>query len=675
MKTLNRSSEILGKVHRGIKKPPHIIVRRIFQILRDECSRYTEPLRARKLNLKRLLSLTESNSLNELWNKLAKRPYFCQTDFQSPELFNRICPGVYEVILKKADWALHKQVNLLGSGLLDLGNIDWLKDYKTGHRWPKKYMRDIDYRNPDRPSDVKFPWELSRMQWMMPLGQAYLLTHNERYAEHVKSLIIHWIDENPYAYTINWACTMEVALRLFTWTWFFHVFHSSAAWNDDTFRSLFLCNLFLHAEFTENHLELSDINGNHYTADAAGLCISGLFFGEGRAAQRWAHRGFDLLVKELPRQVFNDGVDFEASTAYHRLVLELFLFPALYRGSLGFSIPPSYRERIVRMAYYMRAYSRNDGTIPLCGDADDARVLPFGIQDINDHRYLYQGVGLKWGIDDLIETNLAQSELYWLVGAQVLEHSKKNTHQSPTSQAFTEGGFYIMRNHSDHIFIDCGPIGLGGRGGHGHNDCLSFEAMLDDVLLISDCGSYVYTASYEQRNLFRSTSFHNTPKIDHEEINRFVRWDYLWSFHKDSVPQVIRWKTTPKYDLFCGSHSGYQRLKHPIIPRRTITLQHELHQLRVQDEFIGNGEHVYEIPLHLAMGVEAHLLENRDWVLRAQGKTFLLSWQNKAHWDVRIEEARISPSYGVVVPTWKLLWTRKGTPTNLSVIIKPMNIY
>src|SRR5207237_10247168 len=97
----------------------------------------------------------------------------------------------------------------------------------------------------------------------------------------------------------------------------------------------------------------------------------------------------------------------------------------------------------------------------------------------------------------------------------------------PGSQAFPDGGVVVLRSERDHVFVDCGTVGLAGRGGHGHNDCLSFEAVLDGVPLVTDCGSYVYTASPEWRNRFRSTAFHNTPRIDGAEQNR-IPVDSLW---------------------------------------------------------------------------------------------------------------------------------------------------
>ena len=136
------------------------------------------------------------------------------------------------------------------------------------------------------------------------------------------------------------------------------------------------------------------MNGNHLDADAAGIVFAGLFFGAGARPTRWAKTGWSLLLAELPRQVTPDGVDFEMSTAYHRLVTELFLLPALLatparpaRAAAGTSTG-SRRWR----ASPRRTRGRT-GPRPRWGDADDARALPLGGQALGDHRYLG---GARW---------------------------------------------------------------------------------------------------------------------------------------------------------------------------------------------------------------------------------------------------------------------------------------
>jgi len=595
---------------------------------------------------------------------LAKSPFPAVTSNVRASDLERYCPGMQAKINAEASRALERQVNVLGTGDVRLGQpIDWVRDYKTNHLWPLAYANGIDYTNLDRPSDVKVPWEISRLQWLIPAGQAYVLTGDEKYARLVRDVIKEWIKANPYAHSVNWSCTMEVAIRILSFTWFFHVFNGSEAWKDNEFRFQFLRLLYLHGEYTERHLEISDIAGNHYTADAAGLVFAGLFFGSGKDPGRWARLGWEILCEELPRQVYPDGVDFEASLPYHRLVQELFLFPALYRISKGLPVKDAYRNRMHAMAQFSVACSQPHGSVPVWGDADDARALPLGRQDLNDHRYLAGLGAAAWSSAELARISCGPlDEVFWVFGSKTCEWlSSFVGMQGATSTAFRHGGFFVMRNSQDHVFVDCGPVGLGGRGGHGHNDCLSFEAVLDGERLIADCGAYVYTASAKDRNLFRSTAYHNTPQVDGQEMNRFMAWNALWTLHYDALPELRRWVAGETEDEFEGAHMGYKKLANPVVPVRNIRLHHSSHRLTIRDSFDGSGEHRIEVPLHLFPGVEVELDETRGNArLMANGKAFEIVWDNSAVWDVSIEAARISPSYGIIVPSKKLVWKREG---------------
>ncbi len=657
------SKDWLGMIRRGIRKPPRVILRRLGDELRAEVERFLAPARARRMTGARLARLFSLPDLDALWEHLEQNSYVSPAVPVDTGTYDQLCPGDATRIIEQAERALRHEVDLLGSGPIPLGEkVDWLKDYKTGVRWPLAYIRSIEYNNPEQPSDVKFPWEVSRLQWVIPAGQAYILTGNEKYAVAVRDLLSHWIEENPYAGSVNWACTMEVALRIISWSWLFHVFRKSAAWRDPAFRERFLCTLYLHGDFTARHLERSDINGNHYTADAAGLVFAGLFFEGCEQAVRWLDTGWQILQEELPRQVSTDGVDFEGSIAYHRLVLELFLLPALYREKRGYETPRFYRERVIAMARFTEGYTQPGGNAPLIGDADDARVLPFGGQGINDHRYLLGIVGTAWEVDELQTAfSGSRAEIVWLLGDEAAKTlPDRGEPDSGSSIAFPEGGYYILRQGRDHVFVDCAPVGLAGRGGHGHNDCLSFEAVIAGVKLVSDCGAYLYTASYEERNRFRSTACHNTPIVDDEEINRYIRPDYLWNLHYDALPEVLIWEPGKEKTVLQATHGGYRRLVPPVRVERTMILDHERHELEVGDLFEGEGEHRIEIPLHIAPGVTTKL-DEKGWVIlkAANGKSFRLHWQGDG-FNLEMDVGRVSPSYGRTVPCVRLTWKYHG---------------
>jgi len=129
-------------------------------------------------------------------------------------------------------------------------------------------------------------------------------------------------------------------------------------------------------------------------------------------------------------------------------------------------------------------------------------------------------------------------ETFWLLGADAVDaFSRLPADTTPErSLAFPEGGFYVLRSRFAHVVVDCGPVGFGNRGGHGHNDILSFELFLNGFNVVTDCGAYLYTASREWRNRFRSTAFHNTVQVGDEELNRFLGPDALWQLHYDAVP-------------------------------------------------------------------------------------------------------------------------------------------
>lgn len=464
-----------------------------------------------------------------------------------------------DIIRRGSADALDNKITLLGARSVSLGeSINWNQDYKTGDQWPQGYSKFIDYMNKGRPSDVKTVWELSRMQWLIPCGQEFAVTKDKRLAEFVKKTILHWDENNPFANSVNWSCTMEPAMRVFTLLWFRHVFADCDVWSEQSFSLKLDQMLYQHGWYVDRFFEMSDVNGNHCTADAAALVMVGLYFRHADYGKAWLDRGWRILQDEIVRQVSEDGVDFEASIPYHRLCAELFFIPALCLEKSGTSIPRSYKERVVSMAGFIKHYMRSDLSSPLLGDADDARTLPFGSQALANHHYIADLIRISWGDSNAYHFSSA-SELTWWLG-DFSCYKPVKTKDERASKFFRDGeaGYAVLQRSGAEVFFDAAPIGLSGRGGHGHNDCLHVDVVINGQAILTDSGSYVYTSDYELRNEYRKTHMHNTPFIEGEEINRFIGPDFLWNMHYDAQPKIIEF--SPGEHRICANHNGYRRL-------------------------------------------------------------------------------------------------------------------
>ncbi len=560
---------------------------------------------------------------------------------------------------------MDRRVDFLGSGSVQLGTpIDWATDFKSGVMWPQVPRQSLEVLDLDRPTDIKIPWELSRLQWLLPVGQAFIITEDEAFADYAREIVTEWFDANPVCMGPNWICAMDVAMRAMSIAWLFYACADSRSWADEKFRSTLLVHLSLHAEFVLEHLEWSDIAGNHLTTDLAGLVVIGLMLGGKGRAKVWLDKGWHLLNEQFPMQVPDDGVCREASVPYHRLVAELFLLPALARRAHGLHVDDAYWRRLEKMADFVDSYTRPDGSVPIWGDADDGRALPFGTQKLNDHRYLTET------LRNLHHPPLKpvwDETLWWLGPGKDANSQERPNRRS----AFEDAGVYILRDGETNVFIDAGPVGMSGRGGHGHNDCLSFDAYMDGQSLVIDPGCYVYTADWQARNRFRGTAAHNTPMIDGEEINRIPRDDWLWYLENDAAPDIRHWSTSDDVDILVAAHSGYRRLARPVTPVRGFMLERSTRRLFIVDGFEGSGEHDVRIPYTFAPGCETERLSTGVWRITNQEKSFGLVISSPENWTANAVDAEYSPSYGVKQHVQGLVLSRSGELCPVAMAIMP----
>lgn len=549
--------------------------------------------------------------------KSDQRPKFFLVLQEKDRLVNglrHICPSAESQIIQAAEQICTHHFDLLGSGKCWLGKqIDWHIDFKTGHRWdPTTYYLDIQYAPYPGGYDIKIPWELSRCQHFAWLGQAYWLTGDEKYTREFRLQIEDWIKCNPLRYGVNWVCTMDVALRAINWLWGYAYFQHSPTL-DDSFHLLFHRSLLAHGRHMLNNLEWSEQStGNHYLSDIVGLVYLGILLPEFKEAQIWRQFGLSELEKEIQKQVYFDGVDFEASTNYHRLSTELFLSATLLAERNGFNLSPAYNEQLERMITVIYTISRPDGTVPVIGDQDNGRVHRLKIwqppeMEWQDFRPLL-AVGAIWKNNPAwaISAKDCWEEAIWMFGMYAINEYDRLIAQSlppkPISTCLPAGGWYILRDQSFHIMVELGSNGQNGNGGHAHNDSLSFDLFWQGQTWICDPGTYLYTPDYEARNLFRSTQMHNTVSIEGYEQNQFDPHE-LFQMKNNTAPRLIHWEVTDSFTMLVGEFAP--QIPDSILHRRVFYLAHELNLMVLTDCVRGN-ENLRRIVFHFSPDVIAN---------------------------------------------------------------------
>jgi hypothetical protein len=540
--------------------------------------------------------------------------------------------------------------------------IQWRRDPLSNYVWPLDYHRDVKLIRSDG-SDVRVLWELNRLGHFVTLAQAYAQTSDERYGEELIRQLRSWVEQNPYGRGANWSCAMEVALRAMNLLAAFEVFRRSSHFD----LQLFLRVLHQHGTFIRRNLEFSYVaTSNHYLSDVAGLLWLGLMVPELRDASEWRAFGLNEMLREMDKQVLDDGAGFEASTGYHRFVLELFLYSFLLCRANGVSIRERYWNKLHRMLIYLRSYLRPDGYATLIGDTDSGQVLPIRGHRADDHAYLlaigaavFEDGGLK------LKDTQPPAELYWLLGESSVEAFQKMTpsRKYEASKSFADAGTYIMRDGDLYLCFNASDAGIGGRGSHGHNDALSIEVSAGGRAFIVDPGTYVYSADLQKRHEFRSTSFHSTVTIDREEQNT-TDPNTPFVIGNEAKPVVIEWKTTADYDKVVAEHYGYQRLPAPVTHRRTVVFNKRERCWLIDDEFFGAGEHTYEARFHFAPEVDARI-EGAAVEATAGDAILKVSLLNSGVQPV-LENQPVSRDYGEMSDAVSACWRISGRPGKLS---------
>lgn len=552
--------------------------------------------------------------------------------------------------------------------------INWRRDPLSGYEWPLSFHADIAFSRGDG-SDVRVLWELNRFNHFLTLARAYAVTKDESLSREFFQQLAGWRKQNPVGRGANWACAMEVALRAMNLLAAFEIFRRSAELTEERLMML-LAMLDQHGAHIRRNLEFSHIaTSNHYLSDVVGLLWLGVMLPELEHARAWREFGLSQMMREMDKQVLDDGADFEASTGYHRLVLELFLYSFILCRSNNIEIEERYWLKLRQMIEYLQAILRPDASAPLIGDTDSGRVLPVTTRAADDHAYL-----LALGAALFNEPRFKPAEqkmpleLLWILGREGARafDSLPGTKEAESSRGFPCAGTYVLRDRDLYLLFNASGVGARGRGSHGHNDALSLEVSASRVNFIIDPGTYVYTADLEERNLFRSTRYHSTVEIDGVEQNT-TNASTPFVLGNEAQPHVLCWETGPEHDLIIAEHKGYSRLSEAVVCSRAVRFDKRKRFWLVEDKFDGAGEHDFRFRFHFASGLEVRVLDEKVEAYDEPSGARLLLAPINLDAQPLIENLFTSSDYGAKAASLSACWTvRARAPLTARWAIVPV---
>ena len=509
--------------------------------------------------------------------------------------------------LSAADRICLGQLSILGLRTVAVDPIpNWNRDPKTGIEIPLVFGKKLDFRDHTLVGDIKYVWEINRHQHLVTLAQAYLLSRDSKYLATIRVHLDSWLEQCPYAKGVNWSSSLELGLRIISWSFVWSYLEITGDVGSVLGKNLYdrwLQSIYDHLRFIRGYLSLYSSANNHLVGELAGLTIGALVWPYWKDTQRWLHHGMALLSQELFKQTNPDGGSREQTTWYQHFVIDLFVLAGIACEMSGHRCSKDYWNRLSKMAWFLKSLMNVKGQIPMIGDADGgvaARVL-LATETESIHSTIKTIAALTGDAALNHKMTNALDKSVWLVKEIPIECCRIDR-SSSNSNAFPDTGYYVLgRDHDTRneikIIMDVGALGYERIAAHGHADALSLQLSVAGREILVDPGTYSYHSSQKLRDYFKGTAAHNTVRVD--GLDQSVSsGPFLWTHHARAVCEY--WNTDDREDELRAMHDGYLRLTNPVFHKRQVRFLKQHREIFVNDILEGEGEHLVEQYWHFS---------------------------------------------------------------------------
>lgn len=517
--------------------------------------------------------------------------------------------------------------------------IEWHADGLFGGYYPAlDRPRSALKSTRSRRTEIKWPWELSRVQHLPVLALAvHVLRDEEQTARAWREFqlqVVDWVSNNPRGLGVNWACPMDIGIRAANFAAANCLFGGFDNRSTPGWHRLFLHSMRCHLGLLQSVLTAGTGN-NHAVAEAAALYLAAAFLPVLPQRAACLQSAKTVLALQLERQVREDGTHFEGSLYYHLFTLEMWLYPAVVGAAMGDDFGPDYRTRLAKMQDVLSAMISSRLELPQVGDRDDG--------------FLFKPVGAD---DDAIRVGhtlrLTEQHLRGVPSASVQEalcsillpqgQASRGAFSSTEGvRAFRDAGWVVVRQTSWHLVLCTGGTSQDG-GGHTHCDILSFSLFVDGLGFIVDPGTYLYTSNPSMRRHFRSTLSHNQPSFS-EVKDKWTSTGCFCHYSKPATSYRIVRDDESTVITAVSRDDGRRARRRIIVPARSGPVA-------VEDGLTGGETARIALCMHPGVAVSrispaVYLLERESLRLRIETEGFLFS----------IRKGPYSPRYACLLET------------------------
>lgn len=537
------------------------------------------------------------------------------------------------------------------------GTAIWHLDPATNTAWPQDtYCFSVDFRHSAGRGDVKYVWELNRLQFLQPLAALAAARRDEDLARFCLHTLESWMEANPPYKGVNWVSGIELALRTIS---ILVITSCVGEYASPAQRIRILQSLQAHGYWIARYPSAYSSANNHRTAEGLGLFAIGALCPAFAESAGWRKTGWDILCETARLLILDDGIGAEQSITYTAAVLEELLFGLALAQKSDLSIPAYYPEKLERAAEALRWFVDSQGNHPRIGDDDDAVLL--GIWQPHEH-YVASMINSVAGLLQKPELATAPAEPHL---RQALFGAPLPPAAAPKGlRTFNQSGYTLSRQHLEKrdilLAFDHGYLGYLSIAAHGHADALSVWLHIDGHPVFVDAGTYLYHGAGEWRAHFRGTGAHNTLMLENADSSTMAG-AFNWS-HKAKAQMTASGEIKGGWWVE-ASHDGYEKSFGATHHRK---ISHHENRFRIEDRLSGTQPADVRISflLHPDIMVEQ---QGTSLILSREGKP-LLQIESKTPLAFGLEEAWYSPSFGIKLSTSKMVWSGTLSPQETSTL-------